>query len=75
MMWSQINMKIHMILRKCSLNAWKLHARGPHEHKGSMLIYECCVQHVFQCLNTDFVGSTNTINTSLILLTFTVLFL
>jgi hypothetical protein len=26
-----------------------------------MLICVCCVQHVFLCLNTDFVGSTNTI--------------
>jgi hypothetical protein len=32
-----------------------------------MLIYVCCVRHVFQCLNTDSVGSTNTINIYLIL--------
>ena len=37
-----------------------------HGHTGllsedAMLICVCCVQHVFLCLNTDFVGSTNTI--------------
>ena len=32
-----------------------------------MLIYECCVQHVFKCLKTNFVGSTNSINIFLIL--------
>ena len=43
---------------------------------GPMLIYVCCVQHVFVlCLNTDLVESTNTIIVCLILSTFTVLFL
>jgi hypothetical protein len=51
-----------------------------HEHvgqlpEGPLLICVCCVQHVFKCLNTDFVGSTNTINICLILSTLTVLFL
>jgi hypothetical protein len=36
---------------------------GSHAHWGPCLyIYIlCCVQHVFKCLNTDFVGSTNSI--------------
>ena len=62
---------------QCHLNTWPRWAvfQGPHEHKGPMLFYVCCVQHVFLMLNTDFVGSTNTINICLILSTFTVLFL
>jgi hypothetical protein len=40
-----------------------------YEHRDPMLIYECCVQHVFKCLNTNCVGSTNSINVLLILLT------
>ena len=46
---------------QCRLNAWTCWGPG--------LIYECCVQHVFLCLNTDFVGSINTINICLILST------
>jgi len=39
-----------------------------HEHagqlpRGPMLIYVCCAQHAFLCLNTDFVGSANIITT------------
>jgi hypothetical protein len=34
-----------------------------------MLIYECSVQNVSKCLNTAFVGGTNTINICLILST------
>jgi hypothetical protein len=34
-----------------------------------VLINVCCEQHVYKCLNTDFVGSTNTINICLILST------
>ena len=30
--------------------------RGVNEYRGFMRIYVCCVQHAFQCLNTDFVG-------------------
>ena len=34
---------------QCNLNAWARWAivREPHEHMGPMLIYVCCVQHVF----------------------------
>ena len=35
---------------------------GALEHRDPMLIYICCVRYVFLCSNTDFVGSTNTIN-------------
>jgi hypothetical protein len=50
---------------------------GGHEHMGLMLIYVhvCGIQHVFECLNTDFVGIISTINTCLILSTFIFLFL
>jgi hypothetical protein len=34
-----------------------------------MLIYVCYVWHVIKCLNTEFVGNTNTINICLILST------
>jgi hypothetical protein len=46
------------------LNAWPRCAVAPepHQHMGPMLIYVYCVCHIFQCLNTDFVGSTITIN-------------
>jgi len=47
---------------------WEV-ARGAHEHRGPMLIYECCAQHAFKCLNTNFVGITNSINIFLILST------
>ena len=40
-----------------------------------MLIYVCWIRHVFKCVSTDYVGSTNTVNICLILSTFTVLFL
>jgi len=47
-----------------------------HGYAGKLLIYVCCVQHVYlYCLNTDFGGSTNTINICLILSPFTVLLL
>jgi len=34
---------------QCRLNAWARWAiaHGPHEHMGPMLIYACCVRHVF----------------------------
>jgi len=34
------------------LNAWTSRAvgRGPHEHTAPMLIYVCCVRHVFNVL-------------------------
>ena len=57
--------------RQCRLNAWARWAVA-------VLIYVCCVRHVFFLyLNTDFVGSTctNTISICLILLTLTDLFL
>jgi hypothetical protein len=56
---------------QCRLNAWARWAvaMGPHEHRGPILIYVCCVQHVFWCINTDFVEGTNTINICLILST------
>ena len=44
-------------------------ASRPHEHRSPMLIYVCCVWHVIKCLNTEFIGSTNTINICLILST------
>jgi hypothetical protein len=31
---------------QCHLNAWAV-AWSPHDHRGTMLIYECCIQHVF----------------------------
>ena len=51
-------------MAQCRLNAWARWAdtREPHEHRGPMLIYVCCVQQVFECLETDFVGSTNIIH-------------
>jgi hypothetical protein len=52
------------------LNAWTQWAFPPvgdgEEHRTPMLIYIYCAHHVFQCLNIDFVWSTNTINISLI---------
>jgi hypothetical protein len=33
---------------------------GANKYRGPMRIYVCCVQHAFKCINTDFVGSTNT---------------
>jgi hypothetical protein len=53
------------------LNAWTQWAFPPvgdgEEHRTPMLIYIYCAHHVFQCLNIDFVWSTNTINISLII--------
>jgi hypothetical protein len=40
-----------------------------------MLIYVCCVQHVFLMLKYNFVGSTNTINICLFYRPFRILFL
>jgi hypothetical protein len=42
----------HSIIQQCiqcRLNAWARWAvpRGPQEHRGPMLIYVCCLQHVF----------------------------
>ena len=47
---------------------------GAHEHRGPMLIYVCVWHVFFYCLNSKFVGSTNTLIICLILSTFTVLF-
>jgi hypothetical protein len=57
-------------------NAWARWAvaRGPIEHRDPVPIYVCCVQHTFKCLNTDFVGSTNTINIFFISSTIYILF-
>lgn len=38
-----------------------------HKQRNPILIYVCCIQHDFKCLNTDFVGSINTRNICLIL--------
>jgi len=34
---------------QCRLNAWARWAvaHGPHEHMDPMIIYVCCIQHVF----------------------------
>ena len=63
-----------LVLRRpmqCRLNAWArwAFASRPHEHRSPMLICVCCVWHVIKCLNTEFIGSTNTINICLILST------
>jgi len=44
-------------------------SRGSHEQRNPILIYVCCIRHDFKCLNTDFVGSTNTRSICLILST------
>jgi hypothetical protein len=44
-------------------------ARWSHEQMNPILIYVCCIRHDIYCLNTDFVGSTNTRNICLILST------
>jgi hypothetical protein len=44
-------------------------ARWSHEQMNPTLIYVCYTQHDCWCLNTDFVGSTNTRNICLILST------
>jgi hypothetical protein len=41
-------------------------AKEPHTN---LCIHVCCIQHDLKCLNTDFVGSTNTRNICLILST------
>ena len=57
---------------QCRLNTWTRWAVAlwVHEHRDPMLIFICCVRHVIYCLNTNFVGSTNTINICWILSTF-----
>ena len=44
-------------------------ARWSHKQMNPILIYVCCIRHNFWFLNTDFVGSINTRNICLILLT------
>ena len=55
-----------VFMAQCRLNAW-----AHWGNMGAMLIYICCVQHVFLCLNINVVGSTNTINICLFLWQFT----
>jgi len=60
--------EVQMRQTQCRLKAW-IHwavARAPNEHRGPMIFYVCFVRYVFNCLNTDFVGSTSTINICLI---------
>ena len=53
-----------VFMAQCRLNAW-----AHWGNMGPMLIYVCCVQHAFLCLNTHVVGSTNTINICLFFMT------
>ena len=43
------NMSSALRCTQCCLNAWApwTVTPGPHQHRGPMLIYECCAQHVF----------------------------
>jgi hypothetical protein len=63
-----ISIKVTYAVRSYVWAQWTV-ARWSHKQMNPMLIYVCCIRHIFLFLNTDFVGSINTRNICLILST------